>query len=780
MGTKKAILFNKLSFWTLISTVFLSIFFFLPYLPVSLDASKGFLLSIGVVASFFLWLVARLVDGEFTIPKDRLVFFGFLIPITFLISAFFSTSKKVSFFGQGFELGTVGSMIVLFLGFFLCSVYFQSEEKIKYFFKAIFLGASILLGFEIIHVIFNAYNLLPDMFQGVSFGNLYGGWNNFAIFFGATIIISLVTLELSEISKARRIWLSILVVLGLFMLSLVNSSFVWLLTAIFSVIIFVYSVSSQQFLVKTGKIKEKDLPILSFITILVSLLFLFSTNSLGRMIPEFFGVTNNIVRPSLSGTFEIIKHSLSYNPVFGTGPNTFSIDWAMWRPEGVVLSQFWNYSFPTGVSFFVSNLATVGVVGFLAFLLFIVVFLLRGVQSMFIAIKNTQANYFIFGSFILAFYFWIISIFMIPSMTSIMIAFVSSGVFLGSLVYKKILPIQSVSFLKDPRASFFAILGLVVALVLSVAVVYVYISRFIGTIYVSTTSVNTSDLASLDHAERNLSRATTLNKDAGYYRVLSQVYISKFNIIANDKSLSEDTAKVAFQRLINQAETSALSATKLNQKDYTNWVNLGDVYTFFASIGVEGAYNNALNSYDKAIELSSKSPAVLLSKAQLEVYNKNTQEARNLINQALEIKPNYTDAMFAMARLDTNEGRLSDAIKQAERAASISQNDPSVFFNLGILRYNAKDYSGAVSAFETSVRLSPNYMNARYFLGISYQKVGRIDEAKAQLALLNQVFPDNADVKKALDAIETGQSIVEEQTEEENITDLPIEEEEKQ
>lgn len=777
MQSKKAFLFSQISFWILIFTIFLSIFFFLPYLPVNLDTSKSFLISIGIMTSFFLWLVARLIDGEFIIPKDRLLFFGLLIPVTFFISAFFSISTKTSFFGQGFELGTVGSMVVLFLGFFLCSIYFQNENKIKYFFKAIFLGASVLVAFEIIHLIFNVYNLLPGMFQGVSSGNLYGGWNNFAIFFGATIIISLVALQLSELSKARRIWLSVLVILGLSMLTLVNSQFVWLLTAIFSVIIFVYSVSSQHFLIKTGKMEEKGLPILSFITILVSILFLFSTNSFGRMIPEFFGVINDVVKPSLSGTFEIIKHALSYNPVFGTGPNTFYIDWAMWRPQSVILSQFWNYNFSTGVSFFISNLANVGVVGFLAFLLFIVVFLFRGVQSMFIAIKNTQANYFIFGSFILAFYFWIVSIFMVPNTTSLLIAFVSSGVFLGSLVYKKILPVQSVSFLKDPRASFFAILGIVVALIFSVAVVYVYVSKFIGAMYVSTTSVNTSDLVSLDHAERNLLRATALNKNSEYYKILSQLYISKFNIIANEKSLSEDTAKIAFQRLINQAETSALSATKLNQKDYTNWVNLGDIYTFFTSVGVEGAYKNALNSYDEAIKLSPNNPAILLSKAQLEVYNKDTEEARNIINQALEIKPNYTDAMFAMARLDTNDGRLSDAISQAERAASISQYDPAVFFNLGILRYNAKDYSGAVGAFETAVRLSPNYMNARYFLSISYQKIGRLEEAKAQLTLLNQYFPDNEDIKRALDAIVSGQSMVDEQPEEENIKDLPIEEE---
>ena len=92
MESKKVEFFNKLSFTILLSTIFLSLFFFIPFVPVSLDASKGFLLSIGVTLALFFWLIARLGEGKFVVPKDRLILFAGAIPLVFFASSLFSSS----------------------------------------------------------------------------------------------------------------------------------------------------------------------------------------------------------------------------------------------------------------------------------------------------------------------------------------------------------------------------------------------------------------------------------------------------------------------------------------------------------------------------------------------------------------------------------------------------------------------------------------------------------------------------------------------------------------
>ncbi|NVN97395.1 tetratricopeptide repeat protein, partial [Candidatus Nomurabacteria bacterium] len=111
------------------------------------------------------------------------------------------------------------------------------------------------------------------------------------------------------------------------------------------------------------------------------------------------------------------------------------------------------------------------------------------------------------------------------------------------------------------------------------------------------------------------------------------------------------------------------------------------------------------------------------------------------------------DALFLLAQIETNEGNTAAAIKQVEKASQLNPNDATIFFRLGLLRYNNQDYAGAVGSFEQAVVLDNAYLNARYFLGLAYQKVGRTGEALIQFNILNKVLPDNADVKKAIDSL---------------------------
>jgi cytochrome c-type biogenesis protein CcmH/NrfG len=184
-----------------------------------------------------------------------------------------------------------------------------------------------------------------------------------------------------------------------------------------------------------------------------------------------------------------------------------------------------------------------------------------------------------------------------------------------------------------------------------------------------------------------------------------------------------------------------------------NYVNLGNIYSALVPLSVSNSYESAISAYDKALALAPNNPSIFLSKANVEIANKNTTEARNLIKQALDMKLNYVDALFLLAQIETGEGNLLEAIKQAEYAGQVAPNDPTVFFRLGLLRYNNNDYSGAVSAFEKAVILDNTYLNARYFLGLSYKKAGRSSDALIQFNILKEVLPDNEDIKKAISSI---------------------------
>lgn len=337
----------------------------------------------------------------------------------------------------------------------------------------------------------------------------------------------------------------------------------------------------------------------------------------------------------------------------------------------------------------------------------------------------------------------------------LMLAFASSGVLIGILVYKQAIPVKDFSFLTDPRHSFFSILILLVLMVSAISLTYIYIEKFTSVIYFSKGLNSGSTMESLSKSEGMLLRAVSLDKNDVYYRNLSQVYIGKISLLINDKSISQDTLKSELQQLINLAQESAGLAVNQNPKQYLNYVNLGNVYSALVSLSVTNSYESAIAAYNKAMLLAPNNPSIILAKASLEFLNKNNSEARKYIKQALDLKTDYIDAIFLLVQIETDEGNISEAIKQAEYAGSLAPNDPTVFFRLGLLRYNKADYTGAVSAFEKAVILDNSYLNARYFLGMSYKKVGRTSDALIQFNILNKVVPDNQDIKDAISGINT-------------------------
>ena len=755
MESKKIEFFNRLSFVILLFTLFLSLFFFIPYTPVTLEASKGFLLSVGTTLSVFFWLVARLGEGKFTIPKDRLILFAGIIPLVFLVSSFFSSSLYVSLFGSGFEMGTFGSILIMYLIFLLCSIYFQTEKRLWYFFKTLFLGAMILSIFELFNIFIGVGRFSPGLLQGVTSGNLVGSWNNFALLFGLIILLSVFTLEFLKTKGLFLFTQYFLLITGLFFLIVINIPLVWLLVGIFSVIIFVYSVSIQHAGINVvhGGGGKKRFPFSALIVVFVCLSFLVGNNFLGGLVSKYVNLSNPEVRPSFVTTEQVALKSIKHNPFLGTGPNTFVLDWALWQPKEIVQTIFWNTDFNEGFSTLATFVVTTGIVGLLAWILFFAVFVIRGIQSLRVALKDPLSNYFILAAFIISLYSWITFIIYTPNILMLMLAFSSSGILISILVYRKVIDVKHFSFLNDPRNSFFAILSLMVLMIVSLSVTYLYVEKFTSVIYFSKGLKAENTTESLALSEKMLVNAISLDKNDIYYRTLSQIYVAEINILANDKNTPSDSLNSNLQQLINYAQSSGSLAVNQNPKQYLNYVNLGNIYASLVPLSVDNSYESAVSSYLKAEELAPNNPSIILARAQLEVVKKNDEEARKLIGQALDLKLNYTDALLLLAQIETNEGNPTAAINQVARAAQLNPNDSSIFFRLGLLRYNNNDYPNAISAFEHAVILDSSYLNAHYFLGLSYQKVGRIGDALIQFKMLNKVLPDNQDVKNAIDSV---------------------------
>ena len=198
---------------------------------------------------------------------------------------------------------------------------------------------------------------------------------------------------------------------------------------------------------------------------------------------------------------------------------------------------------------------------------------------------------------------------------------------------------------------------------------------------------------------------------------MSDIYLARLSLLSSQKNIPNETLNSQFQSIFQNAINSSKAAIDYDNANYQNHLAAGRVYE--SVIPVEGAYKMAYDNYSNALKLNPKSPAINLTLARLEAFNKNNSKAREYVTKSLQLKNNYTDAVFLLAQIEISEGNIKDAIKLIEAGSTLAFDNPAVFFQLGVLKYSDKEknYKGAAEAFEKAVALNASYSNARYFLG---------------------------------------------------------------
>jgi len=733
----------------------LLLIFFLPGFNLSIDSGKMLILITFVLLSFFFWLLARLKSGTITIPRDTLFISMGILMVAFFVSALFSPAPYVSLYGFIYEVGTTVSMVALILLMFLTSLFFQSHTKIIWFYQSLLLVFGIIFLFQISRFIFGSDFLSFGGFFARETESLIGKWNDLGIFAGLIALLSIITLERTTLSKRRKIIFYTTLVASLLLLAIVNFYLVWIVVGALSLVVFVYNSSFFRVANKNKSNYAKTaFSSPSFFVMLIAFIFFVSSGVMGNFINQKLNIAQIEVRPSWASTVSVLKETIKDRPLLGSGPNRFSNQWLQFKPDGINNSFFWNTEFRSGIGLLPTFAVTTGVVGALAFSVFLLLLFYRGVQFLFSA-SNSSSQYTIFSSFLLAVYLWVISFFYVPATAMFAFAFFMTGIFLATLLKEKKIKQWSFSYFENPRASFISVLLLSVLVIGSVTMGYSLVKKTVALKNFNKGRIALNVSGDFNIAEQSINKAIAQDKSDIYYRAISEIKTQQIRGLLARQGVSPEDVRAEFQSLLGEGITSGQLAVQFDETNHLNWLALARVYGSVAPF-VSGAYENANVSLSEALSLNPKSPLLLLEHARLEIVNSNNDEARNYIARALQMKPDYANAVFVLAQLKIAEGNIDGAIQSIEQATLIAPNDIGLFFQLGLLRFNNEDYEQAVPAFERAVVLNSDFANAKYFLGLSYFNVDRSQEAIAQFEDLEKTNPNNEEVKRILSNIRAG------------------------
>ncbi len=786
-GSKSKFSFGKLSFILLFGSLVLVPIFFIPSNIYSLPLTKTVLAFIGVFSSLILWVVATLRQGSLKLPITPIFFTTIFIVVISFISALLSPSLNLSIFGQTLDVGTFSATFLFFTILYLATLSFSSKKRLFYSYIALFITFAITALFHTFRIIFGAgflsFGLFPDLAT-----NVIGKWNDLALFVGSFGVLSAITLDLLSVKMLWRIVFWIALLLSIVLLVVINFSLLWVVLAVFGFLFGFYLLSINYKRVKVESLeaipnttpvespkKSIKIPYASILITIVAVCFIIWGSVWGEKISTKLQIYQVEARPSWASTYNITKIGLKDNLLLGVGPNRFTNVWLLNKPPEVNQNIFWNNDFSYGIGFLPTFAVTTGLFGLIGWLAFIILFLQLGFRALFFRDQDLLSRYFTTSSFLLSLFFWIFSVLYIPSISILVLTFLWTGMFFACAFRDGILKSKTLIFANRPKIGFFAIILLISAVAISLGGIYAVISKFRASKDIAEAVKVYNVNGSVEKAEAFLiSSEEKWQTDIGY-RFLSEIALVKINLLLIQKTdLSQDAQRTKFQSLLSDALRNAQSAKDFDHLNYQNWIGLGRVYEAVVPLGIDGAYTNAINSYNEALKLNPHDPELYLILARLEVSNKNNKKAFEYINLALKEKNNYTEAIFFLSQLQVQEGDIKSAIQSANAAALLAPNDAVIQFQLGLLQYNAKSYKEAVQALTQAVKINPVYANAKYFLGLSLYELGDVKAAIAEFEAIALTNPDNGEVKKILTNLKAGRAPVADQPEKRTV--LPVKE----
>ncbi|MDB5237654.1 MAG: Tfp pilus assembly protein PilF [Parcubacteria group bacterium] len=749
--------FDTLAIWALTLTVAVAAIAFIPVATIPFLYTKVSIIAIGGLIALVLFVLARLTRGNIIVPPITLIGVLWLVPLAYALSMLFSgAGLMASAFGTELQPDTFGFILILASFATLIALVFRRTNHYRTFFKVSGVLVAVTLLAQVLFLIIG--KLSPNLVSPTA--NLIGSFTDLGMVVGLGLISALLAIRFLPLTSRIRIVIWVFGALALGILALVNAKLIWILVTLVALGLFIESIMKRRGMPedddldgvatydvpagREGPVGESRALAPALVTIVIALFFIIGGNTIGAALSNALGTNFLDVHPSWQSTFAVGSHTYASSPLFGSGPGTFGEQWLKYRDRALNDTIFWNVDFNSGIGMIPTSFVTTGILGVLAWLAFIGMFLFIGIRALlFRTPEDPYARFVAVSTFVGSIYLFTVMIFSTPGPLVLLIGFFMVGLFISSLRYSGTRREWGIVFSKNPRVGFVIVFGLTILLLASVVAAYTVIERYLADVAYADGAAALAK-GDLTGATNDVNRALLFAQNDRSYQLAAAIGVAQMNKIAGDTTLAPSDAQQQFQAALSASIQAATKAVNLDGKNYQNWAVLGSVYQTVVPLNLAGAYDKAKDAYQHAIDLNPSSPTLPYALAQLEIAQKNYAAAETDLTTAINLKHDYTQAIFLFSQLEVQQGKTKEALQAAEAAAVFAPTDPNVLFQLGILRSGSGDVDGSIQALIGAVKANPQYANARFFLAVDYATKSDFADALTQLNAIAALSPDNA------------------------------------
>ena len=738
---------------------------FIPTSSAPFEYTKALIVIVGLFIALILYSLSVLRSGVITvgISYTLLALWGVVLVST--ISSLLSGDFSDSFIGDLFSIHSTFFLVILALIPTVWVLLKPSKTSVMRMYLLFAVSTIVLVVFHILRLAFGPDFLSFGIFLN-SVSTPVGGWNDLALFLGLTVILSLVTLEHLTLTKIGRILFILVVILSLFMLSVINFFTVWVVLGVASLVMVVYTLGKDRYKEEQTSLMDQVAPAtekkkpnttslgVALLVFVASALFVIGGATIGGWISKHTDISYVEVRPSIEATANIARNVYQENAFLGIGPNKFTDAWRLYKDPSINTTPFWNTDFNAGNGYVTTFFVTTGVLGSIAWITFLVLYLITGLRGLFGRMRGDKMWYFIgVSSFVSAVYIWGMSVIYVPGVAVLLIGALCTGISLHAINVLRDENGKLITVGANRRTGFILTLAVILVIIGSVSVLYAT-ARHYSSIFTFNESIQSvQERKSVEQIEGEVVEAYSLFASDLFARRIAEIQLARMNTLVNVQDPTEEQLNEFITARDNGLEAATI-AIQLDGSEPRNHSILGGIYGALAIAGFEDAKDLAIGAFAKSIELDPNNPLPYLESAIIEARTGNTESAREFIGKAIALRPNFTEAFYILTQLEIQSGDVEAAIESTLATIGLDPQNPVRYYQLGVLESSAANIENAVVAFEKAVQLDQNYANARYLLALAYDELGRSDDAKVQLEAVLVLNPENESVKALIRVID--------------------------
>lgn len=733
---------KAISRFTVYLVVLLTPLFFLPFTPEFLELGKQYLLYAAVTVGALSWVLRGFFERKLTFARTPfdLPLLGLWLVVLF--ASIFSKERSLSFFGSYDRLAFGFIPFTFYLALYYLTVnHIAGKNPLSKLFLSLGLGG-VLSG-----VYFFARTL------GLSSPQPYlPAWNTVSgtnVGFGLTMLvilgIALVWLFQKQSSRSFTAFWTVCATVCFVALLVLGYKVLFLVGAIGIGIILIFSMVNLDNL----RVPVASAALTVFLIFLIFAIFgglrVLTVSSLPAEVSLSPGTSWNIAINTLGEGFG--------RALIGSGPATFTYDFSAHRPEAFNQNIFWALRFSSPSSESAGILATLGVLGatILLFLAVVVLWFFKVARAKLIGTAGLQG---LLRGTIGVWFLLFALLFFAPFGTVLWIyffLFLALTAVLGAQMRVRSEKVLTLSFEGSPQSalttSFSSIVAIAVFLVLAI-----YLGRFYGAEAHFKRGFDAAARQDIDTAILETGRAVQLNQARPrYYLALTRLQFER----ALREAQKPDPNRELTGQLVSAAVGSARRATELAPRLTAAWEQLGGVYSQVIPIAPE-AGGWAADAYTRALELEPTNPVLYVLRAQLNFGVKKFEEAEKDVNRAVALKGNYALAHATRAMILREKNDLDGAIEAQERAFAFARSDLNIAVGLAQLYFNRNqgdDWTNSERLLTQIIAQNSDHANARFSLGLLYERQGKIGEALGQFRKVQELNPENEGVLKKIQTL---------------------------